>query len=326
MILAGDIGGTKTNLALYEEGEIRPGKLVATESYPSRKQESFGEVVQKFRESHRQSVTKAGFGVAGPVVNGRCTATNLPWVVDAAELAQQLKLQHVTLINDLVANAYGTDALPPGDLVVLNAGARGASGTHAIIAAGTGLGEAGMYWDGARHHPFATEGGHADYAARNEAEIALLEYLRKKFGRVSVERVVSGPGLVNVYEFLRDTGRGEEPEWLREEMKQGDPAAVISHAAMEKRAAICEQALEIFVAAYGAEAGNLGLRMLATGGIYVGGGIAPKIVQAMKEGTFMQAFGEKGRLSDVVRAMPVRVILNDKAALLGAAKAAVMGI
>jgi glucokinase len=244
--------------------------------------------------------------------------------VDAGHLAHELGVKTVDLLNDLEANAYGIAALEANDFVVLNHGAPNASGNAAVIAAGTGLGEAGLYWDGTQHHPFACEGGHADFAPQNELQVELLLYLRKKFGHVSWERVVSGPGLHNIYGFLRDTGRGEEPAWLVEAMRQKDPSAVISQAGLEGRSALCAQALDLFVLLYGAEAGNLALKIMATTGVFVGGGIAPKIIRKLQGPAFMEAFAAKGRFKWLLETIPVRVILNDKTALLGAARYAAL--
>jgi len=323
MILAGDIGGTKTRLAFFTtDGESV--KSVVEETFHSREYGGLGEIVHTFVTKHQLSLTHAGFGVAGPVIDGYSETTNLPWVIDARQLAGQLGLASVALINDLEANAYGVAALATEDFAVLNPGAPGVKGNAAIIAAGTGLGEAGFYWDGARHHPFACEGGHADFAPRNELEAELLRHLLTQFPHVSYERVVSGPGLYNIYQFLRDTGRGEEPAWLTDELRQHDPAATISQAALAGRSALCGQALDLFVSLYGAEAGNLALKVMATGGLYVGGGIAPKIMQKLQDSTFMRSFTAKGRMQPLLEAMPVRVILNDRAVLLGAARYAML--
>jgi len=323
MILAGDIGGTKTRLALFTAAEERLESCVE-ETFPSREHGGLDEIVRAFVSQQQVSVTHAGFGVAGPVKHSRSETTNLPWVVDARQLAGQLGIASVVLINDLEANAYGVAALEAKDFVILSHGAPDAEGNAAIIAAGTGLGEAGLYWDGAQHHPFACEGGHTDFAPRNELEIELLRYLLTRFTRVSYERVLSGPGLYNIYQFLRDTGRGKEPVWLTEELHEQDPAATISQAALTDRSALCVQALDLFVSLYGAEAGNLALKVMATGGLYVGGGIAPKILQKLQDSTFVQAFLTKGRMQPLLEAMPVRVILNDKTALLGAARCALL--
>ncbi len=319
MILAGDIGGTNTRLAFVEkqDGCLTP-RVEAT--FPSREHASLEAVLRKFLAANPHPVSCAAFGIAGPVRNGRCDATNIPWVVDAVLLAKELGLDRTGLINDLEANAWGLGALEPSDFAVLNTGAPDAQGNAAIVSAGTGLGEAGLYWDGAMHRPFATEGGHADFAPRNRLEAELLEHLLKQFSRVSYERVVSGPGLLNVYRFLRDTGRGEEPAWLAERMRQQDPSAVISQAALRRESALCEQALDLFVTLYGAEAGTVGLKLLATGGVYLGGGIAPKILPKLQDPNFLNAFTAQGRLKPLMQAMPVRVILNDKTALLGAAR------
>jgi glucokinase len=230
----------------------------------------------------------------------------------------------VDLLNDLEASAYGIATLEADDFVVLNQGAPTAVGNAAVIAAGTGLGEAGLYWDGTRHHPFACEGGHADFAPQNELQVELLLYLRKKFGHVSWERVVSGPGLHNLYEFLRDTGHGEEPAWLAEEMRQKDPPRVITQAGLEGRSPLCEDALDLFVSLYGAEAGNLALKIMATHAVFVGGGIAPRIIRKLQGPAFMEAFATKGRFKWLLEAMPVRVVLNEKTALLGAARYAAL--
>jgi glucokinase len=325
MILAGDIGGTNTRLALVEPG--RGGLRIRFEkTFPSREQSSLEAALTEFLSLHPAAFTRASFGIAGPVRNGRCEATNLPWVVDAKSVAKRLRLKRVGLINDLVANAHGIALLRSKDFVILNKGARDAQGNQALISAGTGLGEAGMLWDGRSHLPFASEGGHTDFAPRNHLEADLLDYLVKRHGRVSYERIASGPGLVNAYRFFRDRGKGREPAWLAEELRVGDPAAVISQRALDGKSPVCVQALDLFVSVYGAQAGNLALTVLATGGVYLGGGIAPKILPKLKEPGFMNAFTAKGRLSLLLREVPVRVIMNPKTALLGAARHAAMGL
>jgi glucokinase len=325
MILAGDIGGTNTRLGLVEAtGEKL--RIVAEETFPSRERTSLEAAVSEFLSLHPCDLTSASIGIAGPVRNGRCEATNLPWVVDAKTVAKRLHLKRVGLINDLEANAYGIAVLESRDFVILNRGARNAKGNMAIISAGTGLGEAGMYWDGALHRPFASEGGHADFAPRNHLEMELLGHLLDRHRRVSYERLVSGPGLANVYQFLRNTGKGEEPDWLAEQLRHGDPAPLISQYALEGRSPLCLQALELFVSLYGAEAGNLALKLLATGGVYLGGGIAPKIISKLKEPEFMNAFTAKGRMRPLLQDIPVRVIMNPKTALLGAARHAALNV
>jgi glucokinase len=319
MILAGDIGGTNTRLALVE-GTADELKIVAEQTFPSRERTSLEATIAEFLSLHSCDLTSASFGIAGPVRDGRCEATNLPWMVDAKTVAKRLHLKRVGLINDLEANAYGIAVLRSQDFVILNKGARNAGGNKAIISAGTGLGEAGMYWDGGMHWPFASEGGHVDFAPRNHLEMELLDYSLNRYRRVSYERLVSGPGLVNVYQFLRDTGRAKEPAWLAEQLRHGDPAPIISRHAIEGKSLLCLQALEIFVSLYGAEAGNLALKLMATGGVYLGGGIAPKIIQKLKEPEFMNAFTAKGRMRPLLQDIPVRVIMNSKTALLGAAR------
>ncbi|MFQ5877453.1 MAG: glucokinase, partial [Acidobacteriota bacterium] len=290
MILAGDIGGTKTCLALFKG---RPGSLalVAEETFASREFAGLGAIARRFLSSRGKArVDRACFGVAGPVKEGRSRTTNLPWVVDASRLARELAIPSVIVINDLEASAHGIAELRPSDLAVLARGARGRDGHAAIISAGTGLGEAGLIWDGRRHRPVASEGGHASFAPGSDLEMELLRHLRGRYGHVSWERVLSGPGLHNIYLFLRDTERGAEPAWLAEEVRRGDPAAVISLAALEGRSQLCSDALDLFVGLYGAEAGNLALKMMATAGVYLGGGIAPKILQRLKGQQFLRAF------------------------------------
>jgi glucokinase len=323
MILAGDIGGTNTRLAFVVAGGERLS--VAEEAtFPSREYAGLEAVLERFLSSHRFPVEGACFGVAGPVRHGRVDATNLPWVVDSRSLARQLGLERVGLINDLEANAHGIAELEAKDFAVLNAGAADAQGNRAIISAGTGLGEAGLYWDGTRHMPFATEGGHATFAPRGALEMDLLRHVSTQFQHVSVERVLSGPGLLQIYRFLRDAGHGEEPAWLAEQLRQRDPPAVIAETALEGKNGLCIQALDLLVSIYGAEAGNLALKAMATGGVFIGGGIAPKILSKLRDPMFLESFSAKGRMKPLLLAMPVQVILNDKTALLGAARHAAL--
>ena len=323
MILAGDIGGTNSRLASFEvvQGRVKP---IVEETFPSRGSASLDDIVHMFVSAHNLRVTHACFGIAGPIQHGRSEAINLAWVVDAQRLAEQLGLATVWLINDLEANAYGVAALAPEDFAILNEGVPEAAGNAAVIAAGTGLGEAGLYWDGKQHLPFASEGGHASFAPDNALQVELLQYLQQRFTHVSWERVLSGPGLYNVYTFLRDTQRGVEPAWFTEELRQEDPPAAIARAALAGTCDLCVQALDLCVALYGAEAGNLALKFMATAGVFVGGGIAPRIVDKLKEATFMQAFCAKGRLQPVLEVIPIRVIMNDKTALYGAARCAAL--
>jgi glucokinase len=323
MILAGDIGGTHARLAFFDVAGEQLHLLSAT-VFPSREYASLDEIVVKFVESTEVHLDSACFGIAGPVQNGRVETSNLPWVIESAKLAAELKISKTVLINDLEANAWGIPALQEKDVVCLNHIRGQAVGNQAVIAAGTGLGQAGMFWDGTKHQVFASEGGHGDFAPRNEMEIELFRYLHARFGHVSYERVLSGPGLHNVYEFLRDTGHGKEPQWLTEEMAQSDPSAVISRAGINGECPLCEQALDLFVSVYGAEAGNLALKVKATGGIFLGGGIAPKLLPKLSGPGFMTAFLNKGRLRPLLETIPVKVITNDSTALLGAARCAVV--
>jgi glucokinase len=254
------------------------------------------------------------------VRDGRLRLTNLPWTLDSRELAAGLGIEHVFLINDLEANGYGLAELNDGQIFTLNQGDARQIGNRGLISAGTGLGECYLVWNGHQHIPYPSEGGHADFAPRNEDEIDLLRYLKQRYnGRISVERVVSGPGLSNVYGFLREVRGMEEPAWLRERLAAEDPNSVITELAQAARSEICEKTVDIFVSAYGAEAGNLALKFLSVGGLYVGGGIAPRMIEKLKDGTFMKAFIDKGRLSQLLVNMPVRIILESRAALLGAA-------
>jgi len=322
MILAGDIGGTNTRLACFEE-EGRRLRLTVDRVYPSHEHQGLGEIVAAFVRETAITVEKACFGIAGPVLNGRVTTPNLPWVIDSAQLSLELGIPKIWLINDLEAHASGIGDLGPSDLTTLNQAAP-AEGNAALIAAGTGLGEAGLYWDGARHRPFPCEGGHADFAPRNDMEIALLQYLLKKIGRVSYERVLSGPGLKNIYDFLRDTQVEQEPVWLKQELSGSqDTAAAISHHGLEAKAPICERALDLFTGIYGAEAGNLALKFRALNGVFISGGIAAKILPKINSPLFLEAFAAKGRLRPMVEAIPLSVIMNNKVGLIGAARYAV---
>lgn len=326
MILAGDIGATKTNLALMicEQQSV---STLAEQTFRSKDYTGLEEILQSFLNSDsvkrlKEPIRGACFGVAGPVLDGMSITPNLPWVIAVAKLRTALKISTVELINDLEATAYGIAALKPSEQVDLNDAATSRSGNAALIAAGTGLGEAMLYWDGSHHHPIASEGGHGDFAPRNQLEIELLKYLIERSGHVSYERVLSGPGLFNIYSFLRDTGYADEPAWLADAFKTQDPSAVISEAALNSKNELCVKALDLFVSIYGAEAGNVVLKIMAVNGLYVGGGIAVKIVDKLRDGTFLTAFQDKGRLSDVMKAIPVRVIMNPKTALYGAARRA----
>ena len=320
MILAGDIGGTKTNLGFFDDAGVSVC-LGTMETFASRNYPALENIIEEFLAHSTQRVTHACFGIAGPVRQGIVQTPNLPWVIESGRIAALLKIKTAVLINDLEATAYGVAVLAPDSLLCLNRG-RVVEGNWAVIAAGTGLGEGFLYWDGQDHLPAASEGGHTEFGPRTDLEMELLKYLRQKFGHVSYERILSGPGLFNVYQFLRDTGRGSEPEWLRARIQQGDPAPAIAAAALEETCRLAVDALDLFVSVYGAEAGNLALKTVALGGVYIGGGIAPKIQKKLLDGAFLKAFADKGRFEEFMRNIPVHVILDDKTALKGAARRA----
>jgi glucokinase len=326
MILAGDIGGTKVHLALYsfEAGRL---KQIRAHKFPAAGFGTLDEVVKQFlgaAEDHpaadTNDIAAACFGCPGPVRDGRLKLTNLPWTLDTRDLRTSLSIEHIFLINDLEANGYGIPELAPDAIHTLHDGDAAAVGHRGLVSAGTGLGEALLIWDGKHHRPLPSEGGHCDFAARNDREIALLQYLRKTLnGRVSFERVVSGIGIKNIYSFLRDDQHMEEPEWLRDRIAHEDANAVIGTCAEDGSSPICYETMQMFTSAFGAEAGNVALKVLAMGGIYIGGGISPKILKTLGSGAFTQAFLDKGRLSPILEAIPVRVILDETCALLGAA-------
>ncbi len=321
MILAGDIGATHARLAAFETQGNRL-QCEVEKIYSSGEHQGLAEIVADFTKTEGIPAQSACFGVAGPVRGGRSKISNLPWIIDSRELAAQLRLRTVGLINDMEAFAYGIDALESKDFVTLSEGSSEAEGNTAVISAGSGLGEAGLYWDGHRHHPFACEGGHAEFAPKNDIEIELLRYLMKRYGNqhVSYERILSGPGVKNIYEFLRDSGKEEEPGWLRDELAGAqDVPALISQLALTEKAAICTQTMSIFVSVFGSEAGNCALKFMCTGGIFVAG-IAAKIVPKMKEGAFMDSFLSKGRMKTLLQEVPVRIVLNDDSGLIGAAR------
>ena len=345
MILAGDVGGTKTHLALYEwtTERIDPCRM---ETYHSADYASLEEMLTDFLTPPTAPVTfdppqeakeegsppvpeipprtleAACFGVAGPVFENHSRTTNLPWVVDGPALAKQFDIRHVRLLNDLESMAHGILRLRADELVTLNAGtAPGHKQAIALIAAGTGLGESILFFDGTQYRPMPSEGGHSDFAPNSDQEIELLRYLRSQYLHVSYERVLSGPGLLAIYEYLRDAKKNE-PTWLAEKIKAGDPAAEIAEAGLKGQAEIAKQALDLFAAIYGAEAGNLALKAMAINGVYVGGGIGPKILVKLKDGTFMKAFTNKGRYKRLLGQIPVHVVMNQHTALLGAAATA----
>lgn len=318
LVLAGDIGGTKTTLGYFElKGGILNSKVICT--FPSSNYPDFKSILKEFMRDHPADLQGACFGIAGPVTGGVCRTTNLPWVVDASKLKAILQAEEVSLINDMEATAYGIGVLPKTGFAVLNSGHSEPKGNIAVIAAGTGLGEGMLFWDGKSYRAVASEGGHADFAPCNLLEIDLCRHLFNKYGHSSYERVLSGPGLLNIYGFLKDKKFAPEPGWLKEELTHEDPGAVITKNALNNQNKLCVKTLDLFCSIYGAEAGNLALKVLARGGVYLGGGIAPKILSKLQNGVFKKMFLDKGRFSKILSKIPVRVILEEKTALFGAA-------
>lgn len=319
MLLAGDIGGTKTNLAVYSpEAGLRKPLVQAT--FPSAMYPSLEALVRTFLTQIHLPVDRASFGVAGPVIAGQATITNLPWVMDEQELAATLNLSSVHLLNDLEAVAHSIAFLQPAEIQTLSQGQPVAGGNIAVIAPGTGLGEAFLTWDGSKYRTHTSEGGHSDFAPTNELEIELLRYLLKRFDHVSYERVCSGKGIPNIYAYLRDSGHADESALLKEQLATAeDLTPIIVNAALNASSELCVDTLNTFVSILGSEAGNMALKVMATGGIYLGGGIPPRILSFLEHERFMHAFRDKGRFVKLLNDMPVHVILNPAVALLGAA-------
>jgi glucokinase len=323
MLLAGDIGGTKTNLAIFSP-ESGPRAPLVEATLPSGRYPSLEVLIGDFLAQVDLKPERASLGVAGPVVAGKATITNLPWVISETQLQTALGFSPggVRLLNDLAAIAYSVPWLESYDLHTLNEGQVAPGGAIAVIAPGTGLGEGFLIWDGSRYRAHASEGGHTDFAPTNLLEVDLLRYLLDRFGHVSYERVCSGRGLPNIYAFLKDSGYAQESAWLAEQLaKADDPNPVIVKAALagERQCELCVATLETFVSILGTEAGNMALNVLATGGVYLGGGIPPRILPALEGARFLEEFQAKGRMSDLMAKIPVHVILNPKVALMGAA-------
>lgn len=321
MLLAGDIGGTKTTLAVFspEEGPRAP---LAEASFPSARYPSLEALAGEFLDRSGLPVDRAIFGVAGPVVGGRADATNLPWMMEEATLREALGLRCVRLLNDLEAVAHAAPFLEAEDLRTLNEGEADPGGALGVIAPGTGLGEAFLTREGSGYRAHPSEGGHADFAPTDELQLGLLRHLMERFDHVSYERVCSGQGLPNIYRYLKESGHGEETQWVAQELATAeDPTPVIAEAALDAEAscALCSTTLEVFTSVLGARAGSLALTVAATGGVFLGGGVPPRILPILEGGQFIKAFQNKGRLSDFLGRVPVHVILNSKAALVGAA-------
>ncbi|MDY6879454.1 MAG: glucokinase [Thermodesulfobacteriota bacterium] len=325
IILAGDIGGTKTDLGLFTPGKRRP-HLKVIQTYPSKESPKLEDILEHFLEKHPFSIGRACFGIAGPVVNGRCKTTNLPWEVSEDRLKKFFKWEEVRLINDLTATAFGIPLLSSRELAALNKIRRKKGENLGLIAPGTGLGKALIICRENRFIPVSSEGGHVDFAPNNEEEVQLWRYLHRRFGHVSTERVLSGPGLWNIYSWMKDSGLYPEAPWLAEKIRSTDPAKAITEAAIHEKDPLALSALDMFVSILGAVAGNLALTGMTTGGIYLGGGIPPKILPVLKEGPFMKVFAHKGRFKGFLETIPVRVVLNERTALMGAACCALEGI
>jgi len=321
LILAGDLGGTNFRIALFR-GDAEMTR-VRFEQYRSADHRSLEEMVNLFLNGIAplpSPVSTACFGVPGPNVAGIVKASNLGWSIELNKLPHLLGIPRVAVLNDLEATAYGLAALKQNDFAVIQAGSGTCAGNQCVIAPGTGLGEAGLFWDGTRHTPWACEGGHADFASTNDLQHELLAFLRREYGSVSFERVVSGIGIANIYRFLRDTGRGKEDPGVAAEMLAGDAGAVIDKHAGDGSCPLCRSTMDLFVQSLGSEASNLALKTMATGGVFLGGGIPPKILPLLRRPLFLESFLNKGRLRPLLETMPIRVVLNDEAALLGAAK------
>ena len=321
LVLAGDIGGTKTNLGLFIMGKRRPLSK-ATETYSSRNAPDLESIVERFLEKHRASITVACFGIAGPVVNGQCKTTNLPWKVSEAQIKRRFRWKHVRLINDLTAMATAIPLLKSNEFFSLNRVRARKEKNIGLIAPGTGLGEALLIFQNGRYIPVSSEGGHVDFAPNSITEVRLWEHLHRRFGHVSIERLLSGPGLINIYTWLKATGRYSEPAWLKRKIKEMDTARAITETAMNQKQALCVRSLDMFITILGSVSGNLALTALTDGGLYLGGGIVPQILPKLKERHFMKAFVNKGRFKNLLENIPVRVMLNDRAALTGAAYSA----
>ncbi len=316
-ILAGDVGGTKTNLALFH----REGKVLhraRLHSFPSGSYPDLESILAEFLPG-KPGISVACIGVAGPVVSGRSRVTNLPWVVDTESIQTAIGAKRTFIINDLQATAFAVPFLPDGSLAVIQRGEADLRGNIAVIAAGTGLGASFLVWTGTGYLPVASEGGHADFAPRDEQEVRLFRYLQGRYGRVSVERAVSGPGLHDIYRFLRESEKMSESGDVEARLAAGDPPRVISEEGLSGSSGTCREALRIFSSLYGAQAGNLALQVVATGGVVLGGGIAPAVLPALSEGPFLESFLGKGRFREFLSRVPVKVIRDDKAALVGAA-------
>lgn len=322
-VLAADIGGTKANMALFEiDGKTL--NALRIKSYKTKDHLSFLALLKKFLAGPPNSIDAVCLGVAGPVIDGRVQGTNFPWVIDREDIKDELKIENVYVINDLRANAYGLAALEESDFKVLKTGEK-VSGNAAMLSPGTGLGEAGLYWDGAKYHPFATEGGHCYFSPKDDLDVKLWEFMQQKYGTVSWERVLSGQGICDIHSFLRMYRGTAEPIWFAQKTLEEDLAAVITSSAMQEADPVFVETFELFIRFLATEAALLALKMKATGGIFVGGGIVPKIIKGINEDVFTANFVHSGQMASLLEIIPVKVILNDKTPLLGAALYGAMG-
>lgn len=320
MLVTGDIGGTKTSLALYTL-DRGPRDAIAQKTYPSNEYPSLEVLVRKFLEETGYEPSFGTFGVPGPVVEGRSQVTNLPWVVEEEKLKYALNFRAVALLNDLEAISNSIPVLEDDDLHVINDVEPVEGGSKGVVAPGTGLGEGFLVWDGKGYTSCRSEGGHATFSPMDELQTDLMRFLMKRFGHVSCERVCSGLGIPNIYDFLKETGFSPEPEWLAKELEDAeDRTPVILQSAGDDSCELCSETLRLFVSILGGEAGNLGLKVMATGGMYLGGGIPPRIIPALEKGDFMEAFCGKGRLGAVLERVPVYVMIHPQVALLGSAR------
>ena len=315
-VLAGDVGGTKTNLAIFE---MKKGQLFLKreKSYKTNDHNSLFEIIKNFQDEEMPIIDSMCLGVAGPVTKGKVHGTNFPWDIDTEELIKEFRLESVFLINDMQANAYGLAMLQEEDFDRLKYGSK-IAGNAVIISPGTGLGEAGLYWDGEAYHPFATEGGHCDFSPRNDFDLEIWQYFQQKYGHVSWERILSGQGIRDMYQLIRNVSGEMETDAFKTKMKMEDPAAVITKTALEGSDAVCRETLDLFVRFLAIETAQLALKFKATGGIYIGGGILPKIIKGMNREVFNNNFMQSGRMNSLLQMVPISVILNENTALLGA--------
>lgn len=318
-VLAGDLGGTKTNLGLFESGE---GKMIQLyeNSYHSNKFPSFTAIVHQFLlDTKNEKPDRISIGVAGPVINKTVQTTNLPWKIDATALQKEIGTKEVALLNDLEANAYGLAGLGEADVMTIYEPETATAGNLAIIAPGTGLGEAGLFWDGKNYHPFATEGGHCSFAPQSDLDIDVYNYLQKKYNVVSWEHLVSGPAIYSIYKFLRDVKKMEEPHWLQVRLNADDPSAVVSNTALEGLSEICDETMKLFARYLARECYNLVLKMKATGGLFISGGIPPKIIKYIQAPVFYETFKQSDRMDELIAAVPIKLLTNSKTTMIGAA-------